>query len=238
MSHTTAVRIAQEGVMNETIITVQGRFSAFYPAERGTVQLSVHREAPKRDASFAGATAAASTVRDSIVALHDPVAGPVTWWSSDTLQVWTEKPWNSEGRQLPPVFHSRIGFTVKFSDFEALARWVEAASATDSVAIDSVAWALTEARETGMTAEVRSRAVKDAVAKAGVYAQSIGLGTVKAVAIADPGMLGDLVQSAPAAEGLMVGASARGFTAAGPALSLKPEDIEVAAVVDARFLAS
>ena len=224
--------------MTETVITVQGRFSAFYPAERATVEVSVHREAPKRQPAFAGTLAASETVRESIVALHDPAAGPVTWWASDNIQVWTEKPWNNEGKQLPPVFHARIGFTVKFNDFEALTKWIEAVSATDSVSVGQVSWALTEARTTGVTAEVRSRAVKDAVAKASVYAQSIGLGSVVAVAIADPGMLGDQVHgggSAPEAASMRV-AKAGGDSE--PALSLKPEDIEVSAVVDARFIAS
>ncbi|GAB2462669.1 uncharacterized protein YggE [Conyzicola lurida] len=222
--------------MSETIITVQGKFSAFYPAERATVSVSVHREAAKREPAFAGALAASTTVRESIVALHDPAAGPVTWWASDSIQVWTEKPWNNEGKQLPLVYHARIGFTVKFSDFEALARWIEAVSATDSVSVGSIAWALTDARRTGVTAEVRSRAVKDAVAKASVYAQSIGLGTVTAVAIADPGMLGDQVHG----QSLTDAGSMRAMKASGgsePELSLKPEDIEVSAVVDARFVA-
>jgi uncharacterized protein YggE len=224
--------------MSETIITVQGRFAAFYPAELATVEVSVHREAPERDKAFSGTSADAGTVRESIVALHDPVTGPVTWWASDSVQVWTEKPWNTEGKQLPPVFHSRIGFTVKFRGFEALDRWIEAVSASDSVSVESIGWALTEARETGVTAEVRSRAVKDAVAKAGVYAQSIGLGSVKAVAIADPGMLGDPVRSVPVAEAVLLSSSARGRMNDGAPLSLKPADIEVTAVVDARFVAS
>ena len=226
--------------MTETVITVQGRFSAFYPAERATVEVSVHREAARRQPAFAGTLAASETIRESIVALHDPSAGPVTWWSSDSIQVWTEKPWNNEGKQLPPVFHARIGFTVKFSDFDALAQWIETVSATDSVTVGQITWALTEARTTGVTAEVRSRAVKDAVAKASVYAQSIGLGSVHAVAIADPGMLGDQVHGGggPEAAFMRVAKVGGGSGGSEPALSLKPEDIEVSAVVDARFIAS
>jgi uncharacterized protein YggE len=226
--------------MTETVITVQGRFSAFYPAERATVEVSVHREAARRQPAFAGTLAASETVRESIVALNDHSAGPVTWWASDSIQVWTEKPWNNEGKQLPPVFHARIGFTVKFSDFDALAQWIEAVSATDSVSIGQVTWALTEARTTEVTAEVRSRAVKDAVAKASVYAQSIGLGSVHAVAIADPGMLGDQVHGGGGQEAAYMRVAKIGGGGGGsePALSLKPEDIEVSAVVDARFIAS
>lgn len=224
--------------MTETVITVQGRFSAFYPAERATVEISVHREAAKRATAFDGTIAASDTVRKSIVALHDPATGPVTWWASDSVQVWTEKPWNAEGKQLPPVFHARVGFTVKFGDFEALGTWIEAVSATDSVTVGQIAWALTDARTTGVTAEVRSRAVKDAVAKASVYAQSIGLGSVTAVAIADPGMLGDQVRgNGPGEPAFLRAAKTMDLGDSGPALSLKPEDIEVSAVVDARFIA-
>jgi uncharacterized protein YggE len=109
-------------------------------------------------------------------------------------------------------------------------------SSVDSVTVGSIDWALTEARTTGVTAEVRSRAVKDAVAKASVYAQSIGLGSVTAVAIADPGMLGDQVRGGGAPEASFMRAKSVGGSE--PSLSLKPEDIEVSAVVDARFVAS
>jgi uncharacterized protein YggE len=223
--------------MTETTITVQGRFSAFYPAERATVEVAVHHEAGRRQAAFDATTKAAAVVRTAIEALHDPAAGPVTWWASDSVQVWNEKPWNTDGKQLPPVFHARVTFTAKFSDFAALARWIESVSSVDSVTVSSISWALTEARTTGVTAEVRSRAVKDAVAKASVYAQSIGLGTVTAVAIADPGMLGDQVHGNGPAEAGFLRATKMSGGGSEPALSLKPEDIEVSAVVDARFIA-
>lgn len=221
--------------MTETIITVQGRFSAFYPAERATVEVAVHHEGSKRQPVFAATAAASDVVRASIAALHDAAAGPVTWWASESVQVWNEKPWSNDGKQLPPVFHARVGFTVKFSDFAALSRWIEEVSAIDSATIGSIGWALTEARTTGVTAEVRSRAVKDAVAKASVYAQSIGLGSVTAVALADPGMLGDQVRGGGTPEASFMRAKSVG--GGEPSLSLKPEDIEVSAVVDARFVA-
>jgi uncharacterized protein YggE len=223
--------------MTETTITVQGRFSAFYPAERATVEVAVHHEAGRRQTAFDATTKAADVVRTAIEALHDPAAGPVTWWASDSVQVWNERPWNADGKQLAPVFHARITFTAKFSDFAALARWIESVSSVDSVTVSSISWALTDARTTGVTAEVRSRAVKDAVAKASVYAQSIGLGTVTAIAIADPGMLGDQVQGNGSAEAGFLRAAKMSAGGSEPALSLKPEDIEVSAVVDARFIA-
>ena len=229
--------------MTDTIITVQGEFSAWYPAERATVSASVHVDGAKRDAVFQRAVAASDTLRTLIESDYDKADGPITWWSSDSVRVWSERPWNNEGKQLPPVYHSAVDFTAKFKDFDVLARWVESAAAIDGVTVGSISWDLTEATRTSATVEVRSRAVKDAVAKASVFAQSIGLGKVTAIALADPGMLGDPSSggggnpSPVFARGAMMKAQA--YDSAGaPTLALKPEEIAVASVVDARFIAS
>lgn len=228
--------------MTDTIITVQGEHSAWYPAERATVRASVQVDGAKRDAVFASAVASSDALRTSIEALFDKTTGPVTWWTSDSVRVWSERPWNNDGKQLPLVYHSAVDFSAKFSDFDALSRWVESAAAVDHVSVGSISWDLTDATRTSVTTEVRSRAVKDAVAKATVYAQSIGLGTVKAIALADPGMLGDPSSAgagsapAPMFRGAM---KAQAFDGGGaPVLALKPEEIAVASVVDARFVAS
>lgn len=227
--------------MTDTIITVQGEYSAWYPAERATASASVHADGPKRDAVFARAVEAADSLRTLIGGLHDKEKGPITWWSSDSVRVWSERPWNNDGKQLPLVYHAAVDFTAKFKDFEALSRWVEAAAAIDAVTVGSISWDLTDATRTSATVEVRSRAVKDAVAKASVYAQSIGLGSVKAIALADPGMLGD--PSGGTGGGpqpvFARGAMKAQFDSSGsPQLALKPEEIAVASVVDARFIAT
>ena len=225
--------------MSDTIITVQGEYSTWYPAERATASVSVHTDGPKRDAVFARAVAASDAVRSLIEGIHDRDKGPITWWSSDSVRVWSERPWNNEGKQLAPVFHAAVDFSAKFKDFEALARWVETAAGIDGVTVGSITWDLTDATRTSATVEVRSRAVKDAVAKASVYAQSIGLGSVTAIALADPGMLGDPSGGAmPAPPVFARGAMKAQFDSSGGAgLALKPEEIAVASVVDARFIA-
>lgn len=231
----------QGDTVPETIITVQGEYSAWYPAERASVQVGVHIDGPGREVVFERAVAAAGSLRTSIEALYDKTAGPVTWWSSENVRVWSERPWNNEGKQLAPVFHAAVDFTAKFKDFDALARWVETAATIDAVTVGSISWDLTDATKTSATVEARSRAVKDAVAKAQVFAQSIGLGTVTAIALADPGMLGDPSGggSGPSpmfARGAM---KSQAYDSAGaPSLALKAEEIAVASVVDARFIAS
>lgn len=226
--------------MADTIITVQGEHSAWYPAERATAYANVHAWGDARDKVFARATTAADSVRLLIEAIHDPKAGPVTWWSSESVRVWSERPWNNEGKQLDPVFHAAVDFTAKFSDFAALAQWVESAAGIPDTSIGGISWDLTDATRTSVTTEVRSRAVKDAVAKASIFAQSIGLGTVKAIALADPGMLGDPTggggaMPAPMLRGAMKASADFGGA---PSLALKPEEIAVTATVDARFIAT
>ncbi|MDQ2698684.1 MAG: SIMPL domain-containing protein [Actinomycetota bacterium] len=223
-----------------TIITVQGEHSAWYPAERATVHVAVHAFGAKREPVFARAVAAADTIRNQIEPMVDKDAGPVTWWSSDRVSVWSERPWNNEGKQLPLVYHATVDITAKFKDFDALSRWVEQAAVIDDVTIASVSWDLTEATKISATTEVRSRAVKDAVAKASVFAQAVGLAKVTAIAIADPGMLGDQ-SNGGGAQPMMMKSAMRGagFDAqSAPQLQLKPEEIAISSVVDARFTAS
>ena len=222
--------------MTETIITVRGRFSSFYPPERATVKVSVGFEGSEREPVFSETVAVSSRVRSLISGRLSPTDGPITWWSSDSIQVWSSKPWNQDGAQLPPVFHSRVGFSVKFSDFAVMAEWIEQVAVIEGLTIGAISWALTEARKTAVIAEVRSRAVEDAVAKASMYAQSIGLGSVHAVALADPGMLGDRVGASD--DGASPQMSPMMVTGVAPELSLTPEDIKVDATVDARFVAN
>ena len=232
--------LCEDTAMTETTITVQGEHSAWYPAERAIVSASVHAYGAKRDAIFTRAVTAADAVRSLIEAVYDKQAGPITRWSSDSVRVWSERPWNNEGKQLSPVFHSAVDFSVKFRDFTALSGWVEALAEVPDVTVGSISWELTEATRIGATTEVRSRAVKDAISKATVFAQSIGLGKVTAIALADPGMLGDPSAGGGPAPGFaarsMMKASYDGGGSA--QLQLKPEEIAVSSAVDARFIAS
>jgi uncharacterized protein YggE len=220
-----------------TVITVQGSFTAWYPAERATAHLTVSFDGARRESVLSAATEAVQTVTDSIRELHDPDAGPVTWFSSDRIRVWAQRPWNNEGKQLAPVHHAAINVTAKFRDFDALAEWIGRIAAVPGVQIGGIEWDLTEARRTSVTTEVRSRAVKDAADKARVFAQAIGLGQLSAIAIADPGMLG-VRGEGPAPAPMMMRAAAAHGGAGDAALDFTPEDIEVSASVDARFEAS
>lgn len=217
-------------------ITVQGSFDAFHPAERATVHLRVGFEGPEKSKVHALTTRAAAEVSETISAVHAPDSGPVTWWSSDQLRVWAERPWNKDGKQLPLVHHAAISFQAKFSDFERLGSWISQVSASPGVSVDRIDWALTEARRLELTQQARDRAVRDARDKAQAYADSLQLGRVHVVALADPGMLGNRIEARGATTNLFSrGASASG--AGGGDVNFLPEDIQVAARVEAIFTA-
>ena len=43
---------------------------------------------------------------------------------AEQLRTWSNRPWNSDGKQLPLVHHASVGIEVKFRDFGVLSRWV------------------------------------------------------------------------------------------------------------------
>ncbi|WP_223690045.1 SIMPL domain-containing protein [Leifsonia poae] len=223
--------------MADAIITVQGEYELHHPAERGTVRLTVTYEGESRDEVLALATQRHISLTAELRDIHHPQSGPVTWWASDQLRVWGERPWNQDGRQLPVVYHAQVGIDAKFSDLAALSDWVGVVSLLDGVAVNGITWSLTEARKQTLVQEARRRAVENAVAKATVYATSLGLGSVRAVALSDPGMLGDGSSPGVPPQPLFARAVSADLSGGGT-LALKPEDITIAVQVHARFVAS
>jgi uncharacterized protein YggE len=222
--------------MTATTITVQGTHIAWYDAERATVEVSAAFDGPKREEVFARATQTAADVTAQITPQHDPEAGPITWWSSDRVNVWSERPWNNDGKRLPLVYHATIGIRAKFKDFEALSRFVESLAVMEGVNVGAISWDLTEEHRKAVTDDVRRLAVEDAVLKAGSYASAAGVGTPSVIAIADPGMLGDGgsggIGPAPIER---MAFRAQAMDAGGAPLALSPEQIQVSTSVDVRF---
>jgi uncharacterized protein YggE len=221
-------------------ITVQGTHTAWFDAERATVHISAAFDGAKRDEVFARATQAAADATALVSPLFDKDKGPVTWWSSDHISVWSERPWNNDGKRLPLVFHATIGLQAKFSDFDALSRVIEQVAVMDGVNVGGIDWDLTDERRIAETDAVRRAAVADAVQKASTYAAASGLPTPSVIAVADPGMLGDGTGgggNVPGPYERMAFKSQAMDASGGAALSLSPEQIQVSSSVDVRFTA-
>ncbi|GAA4696875.1 SIMPL domain-containing protein [Nocardioides conyzicola] len=220
--------------MAETVITVQGSYDSFHPAERATVTVTVGFEGPERSSVVAGTTQGTTALVAGIAARHDPSHGPVTWYSTDRIRVWSNRPFNDKGEQKPLVHHASTTTRVKFRDFDDLAVWVERAAAHRGVRIDGIEWALTAQTKQGAIGAARTRAVEEARRKAETYAGALGLGDLRCVAVADPGMLGDNTTSTSGGGQAMFSRAAK---AEAGGLAFTPEDIAVSATVDARFVA-
>ena len=218
-----------------TEITVRGSFSAFQPPERGTVRAAIAYEGADMGTVYDRVAHDLAAVKATVTRLQSLDPAPVTWWSAGQLRTWSQRPWHKDGKQLPMVHHAGVDVEVKFRDFTALSRWVgEHVSGTGGFSVSQVIWALTAARRDALFADARTRAVRDAVARAQQYADALELGTVRPVAIADAGMLAGQLQQDGGHGGTFLRAAAS--PVGGGDVELRPEDIEVSATVDARFL--
>lgn len=219
-----------------TEITVRGSYSAFESPERATVHATIGYEGREMQPVYDRVARDLEVVKASITPLHHQADGPVTWWSAEQLRTWSNRPWNQDGKQLPLVHHASVDVQVKFSDFAELSRWVGThVVGTEGFRVSRVEWTLTGDRRQLLLKEVRTRAVHDAINRAQLYAAALGLASVRPSAIADVGMLGTGVSHHDAAPGAYMRASApHGHDSS---VELVPEQIELSASVDARFVA-
>lgn len=222
-----------------TEFTVRGAHVAFQRPERGTVHATLALEGPQLQPVYEQVVRDLEAVKQSVVPLHDPAQGAVTWWSTKHVRTWANRPWNNEGKLRPLVHHASVGVEVKFRDFDALSAWVSShVAATRGFSLNRVVWALTEGRRLELERTVRVRAVQDAARRAQEYADALDLGPVRPVAVADAGMLGENLNPTSSAPAPYQRMSAMGKESGGGAeLELFPDDIEVSVEVDARFSA-
>jgi uncharacterized protein YggE len=215
--------------MSEVVITVRGEQERRVPPERAVVQLAVRADGPERGPVVERVSTMTEPIRDDLVA-HQR-SGEVVEWSSGRVAVWSERPWNNEGLQLPPVHHASIEVSATFSDFGALSWWLGEVADTEEVHVGSIQWELSPDTRAAIEREVATEAVQTAVERARAYAEALGLDTVTAIEIADVGLLAPHPEPGPR----MMRAVA--MDAAGGGIALQPADIVVTAGVEARFSA-
>jgi uncharacterized protein YggE len=223
--------------MSDVEITVRGSSLRRHPAERGTVHAYVAAEGAEAGEVFDAVARSVEEVQAGVSGLHDPDSGPVTRWFGQEVRTRAARPWNDEGKQLPFVHHARADLEVEFSDFGVLSTWLRETAELRGFAVDRVEWTLTDERRTELEREARVGAVESAREKAAAYAGALGYRDVRALEIADAGMLGGQRQS-EGGDGVMFARTAAFGDAGRSELRLLPEDIEIAVKVDARFVAS
>jgi len=212
-------------------IAVTGHADERIAPELAAVTLSVGGSGEARDDVVARTGAAHERLLAAIRELE--ASGALEAWSAPQLRVWSHRPWNAEGRQLPLVHEASADVEVVFRDLDRLGEWLGAAAGSDELTIGGVDWRLTDASRRRASEAAQRAAVADAVAKAGVYASALGLGTPIIVELSDHGLLADGPSPMPKAMMMRAAADVGG----GSATEFAPQDLVIEASVDARFTA-
>jgi uncharacterized protein YggE len=211
-------------------ITVSETVEEFHRPERAVLSVQVSFDGPDKSGVRERTVTVADDIAAGLAGLLDAEHGPVTRYSRAGLATWADRPWNAQGQQLPPVHHATDRFSITFADFSVLADWLDRHAAVEGVAMTGIEWRLTRRRAEQVSAGVRSAAVQAARAKAQAYADSLELGPVRPVSIADQGML---TRDTGGDRPIPLRAMAAAGVDAAPAIL--PEDVRIWAVVDARF---
>ena len=126
-----------------TVIAVRGNAEERIDPELGAVSLSVGVSESQRDLAVARTTEAHEQLIAAIRELE--ASGALDTWSAGQLRVWSHRPWNAEGKQLPMVHQTSAEIEVIFTDLEKLGEWVSRVSIGSSVALGGIDWRLTDA---------------------------------------------------------------------------------------------
>jgi uncharacterized protein YggE len=213
-------------------ITVRGSAELRYPAERAIVSLVAAIEGPDKQQAFAEAVAIQDPLTQQLSDLAD--RGAVTSWSSEQVRVFSHRPWLGDGQRGDLTHVARLDVSAEFTDFERLSGFIDYWAGRDGVEVGSIRWDVTPRHRRSYESEARKAAVDDAVSKAQAYADAVRRGRVRAVQLADPGMLDGQAEHPP--ELMRMATSVDG---AGPegGLELTPDEIVIYVAVDARFTA-
>lgn len=217
-------------------IVVTGQAEHHQAAERGTLHLRIAVTEDSADQAVQNAAACHAEVVGRVKTLV--AQGAVTWWSAGNVVAGAFYEWHKPNPNQDAVrilrFRALADLRVRFSDFEALARF-SVAVAHPEVEIGAVDWALTEARRNQIVPEVRAAAALDAVRRAQEYADGLGLGTVRLVTMYEEGLRPDVSHvSGSAVPTYSVRAGGVGGGGS-PELVVQPEDITVTVTVTADF---
>lgn len=222
--------------MTEVTITVRGAHETRIAPERAVAHITARADGPARGGVVERIAALAAPVRADLADRKS--AGVVAEWSSQRVSVWAERPWNAEGRQLDLVHHASVEFTATFTDFMLLSDWLNGIAEQEGLQVGAVDWDLSPETRARVEREVATAAVTVAVERATAYASALGRGTVTPLEIADPGLLTGSGDAGAGPQPLRMARMAMAMDAGGaPAVDFQPDDIVVAASVEARFTA-
>lgn len=212
-------------------ITVTGAAQRHLTAEVGTVTIAVESTGEQRETVLAQVSVAHTRLLAD--AERYVQSGAALWWRSPgvvTGAVWEWLPDKPDTRVRR--FRASTTVAVRFSDVAALSGWLLDIGVAPELEIRGIDWDLTDQTRDQTLAELRTTAVRDAVARAAGYAAAAGLGTPELTTLfeeglrpgsADPGMPRPMKARAMMAD------------AGGAALEVQPPDLVLEVEISADF---
>lgn len=216
-------------------ITVSGEAKASFQPELAVVHLNLGNESGELGTAVERASELADAMNQEFASLKAQDPCPVEETVLLALSTRSWRPWSQDGNQLPFRHRASSRAKLTFTNFRALSTFINTWGRRDGVAVQHVEWKLTEEREETEKAGILAEAVAAARTKAEVLAEAAGAGAVTFVELSDT-PLSDDAEARPmafAADMPMARGAAGGGRSEG--VDLTPEDIDVRAVVFARF---
>ncbi len=216
-------------------ITVAGTGTASLRPERATIHLTAGFEGPDPQLSLDRTTELVRRLTAELARLKAAQPSPTTWSAVLPIRTRSWRPYSDKGVVNPLVHGAAAALQIKFRDVGALARFVDEWGGTDGVALIGVRWSLTEATRQEAERRVLTQAVEQARARALVIATAAGAGEVRVLEVADPGLLSGDRRGTSAPSAVSARSSASAASASVGPVELTPEDVDISAVVHARF---
>lgn len=213
-----------------TTFVVAGSATKSHPAERGTVSITVGFSGPDRGRVRSDSIDVHAAVTDEAKAHAD--SGAAVDWTAERVSTSAFREYVKDSDETVVRYRAASTVTVAFADFGALADWVSDLAERPGVAVDDIAWSLTDEVRASLLRDVRVEAVQDAITKANDYAAALDRGSPTLDAVFEEGLRPNVDGGGGggfARASLMMKGSPDGSYA------LKPADIEVTASISADF---
>lgn len=222
-------------------ISVRGTASTKLAPERATLTVTASAEGPNKAKVLADTTALVQRLSAEIERLRSAPDEPVTWSAVLPIGTRSWRPWSDKGKVLPLQYAANATIRLRFRDFRALAAFADAWGGVEGVTLGRVEWTLTDEVRKDTERAVLAEAVGEARDRAQVLATAAGAGEVTCVQLADPGLLVSVVNEAAMSGQPMYAlrgrAGAAGDMGGDEGIEIAPQEIEVEAVIEARFAA-
>ena len=210
-------------------ITVIGRHTAWHDPEIARLRLEASRSGPDAAQVYDETVVAVQAVTADLRRLD--ADGALDTWSVHPVTTSSWRPHDPSGSPQPEEHTARAEVTADFRDPEVLSAFLARHGSTPGVAQLPVSWELTDETRARLRDEATAGAVTDAHERARVMARAADAGTVRCLALADPGLLGQGPDGGTGAISLR----SAGRSEAHDEVDLRPGRIEVTAEVHATF---